>query len=106
MYELLKKYNFLCFNNKEIDDMSKDDLEMAFISNYIKNNYSCKEFKVYYATTLYMCDDITTDLYLIEIYGVIVRYIEIVDDRRLYCNTDNILLANQRIENILGGILK
>lgn len=103
MKELLKEYNFLTFNLEEVEQMSKDDLEMAFIFNFIKNNYSCKECKVHYATTLFLAGGITTDVYLIEIYDVIVRYIEIVNDRRVYFNTDNILLGKERVKMFLDG---
>ena len=43
MKELLKEYNFLTFNLEEVEQMSKDDLEMAFIFNFIKNNIKLKK---------------------------------------------------------------
>lgn len=102
--EIVEK--FLQFNKEEVEKIAKDDLEMAFISNYIKNNYDCKEYTVHYATTLFLSDDIITDIYLIAINNSIVRYIEIVNERRVYINTGNMDIARQRIVKLLGGWLK
>lgn len=103
--EIVEK--FLQFNKEDVERIAKDDLEMAFISNYIKNNYDCKEYTVHYATTLFLSGGGITDMYLIAINNsIMVRYIEIVNDRRIYINTGNMDIARQRILKLLGGQLK
>lgn len=107
MIELLKEYNFLMFSKEEVEQMGRDDLKMFFVSNYIENNYTCKNCKIYYATSLFLRANITTDIYLIVLDNEIVRYIEIVDKSRIFYNTDNITVAKERVKRILdGGWLK
>lgn len=101
MNEIIKKYNFLTFGMKEIEMMVDDDLQMAYIYNYIKNVYKDCKYKVHYwSTYLFLSKGTPIDLYLIEINGVIVRYIELTNNNIKY-QTYNMTLAKQRIKKVL-----
>ena len=98
MVDIIKKYNFLTFEKEEIEMLVDDDLQMAYLYNYIKNVYKDCEYKVHYRKG-YLSP--SNDLYLIEIYGVFVRFIEITNNMNIKYNTYNMMLAKQRIKKVL-----
>lgn len=100
MNEIIKE--FLTFEKEEVDMLVDDDLQFAYLYNYIKNVYKDCEYKVHYRQTyLFLSSRILDDLYLIEINGVIVRFIEITNNSNIKHNTSNMTLAKQRIKKVL-----
>lgn len=96
MTNIIKKLNFLTFEKEEIEMLADDDLQMAYIYNYIKNVYKDCDYKVYYLLTYF---ETSVEFYLIEINGVIVRFIEIANSNIRY-NTCNMTLAKQLLKRL------
>ena len=102
MEEIIKKFDFLTFEKEEIEMLADVDLQMAYIYNYIKNVYKYCDYKVYYwSTYLVLSKGIPIDLYLIEINGVIVRFIELTNNVNIKYNTYNMVLAKKQIKKVL-----
>ena len=102
MYDIIKKFGFLTFEKEEIEMLVDDDLQIGYLYNYIKNVYKDCEYKVYYrGSYLSLSQGVPIDLYLIEIYGVIVRFIEISNNVNIKYNTCNMVLAKKQIKKVL-----
>lgn len=102
MNEIIKKYNFLTFEKEEIEMLVDVDLQFAYLYNYIKNVYKYCDYKVYYwSTYLVLSNGIAIDLYLIEINGVIVRFIEVTNNSNIKYNTNDMKKAEEQIKKVL-----
>lgn len=102
MEDIIKKFNFLTFEKEEIDMLVDDELQFSYIYNYIKNVYKYCDYKVYYRWSyLSLSNGRPDDLYLIEINGSIVRFIEITNNMNIKYNTNNMMVAKQRIKKVL-----
>lgn len=97
---LIKRFNFLTFENEEIETLADVDVQMAYIYNFIENVYKYCDYKVYY-TVYYKSIWTHIDLYLIEINDTIVRFIEITNNSDIKYNTNNMALAEKQIKRFL-----
>lgn len=97
---LINSYNFLTFEKEEIETLADVDVQMAYIYNFIENAYKYCDYTVYYAV-YYKSIWTHNDLYLIEINGTIVRFIEITNNSDIKYNTNNMALAEKQIKRFL-----
>ena len=102
MKEIIKKFNFLTFEKEEIETLADVDVQMAYIYNIIENVYKYCDYKVYYwSSYLVLSNGIPIDLFLIEINGVIVRFIELTNNIIIKYSTYNMTLAKRQIKKVL-----